>query len=217
MLLVAHRTPRTADGCAALAAAGAGAFELDVQLVDGRLVVSHFVTLPRLPRWVEHDNWRFRLRNRPPFDALFDEMVRLVPSECLVLLDPKLRHGADRVRLSEALAAAVPEGERERYRVSTSDAGDLSRYRAAGFRTWRTIGGRDHLRDVLAAGALPDGGISVRHSLLTSPEVVARLRERATPVVAWTVNDPRRAGRLRDYGVDGLTTDRVAALARALA
>jgi glycerophosphoryl diester phosphodiesterase len=31
-------------------------------------------------------------------------------------------------------------------------------------------------------------------------------------VVAWTVNDPARARRLRDLGVDGVTTDRIAVL-----
>jgi glycerophosphoryl diester phosphodiesterase len=217
MLLVAHRTPLSAAGCAALAAAGAGAFELDVQLIDGRLVVSHFVTLPRLPRWIEHDNWRFRLRNGRPFDAAFADVVRFVPADCRILLDPKLKQGADRVRLAEALAATVPAGERERFVVSTSHPGDLDRYRAAGFPTWRTIGNREHLHAVLAGGRLPDGGLSVRQSLLGDAELVARLRERASPVVAWTVNDARRARQLRDLGVDGLTTDRIAVLAQAVA
>src|SRR3954470_21907062 len=106
MLLVAHRTPLTADGCAELAAAGAGAFEIDVQLVGGRLVVSHFVTLPHLPDWLEHDNWRCRLRGRGPRDLPFEDVVALVPPRCLVLLDPKLPRGSDRVGLADALAAA---------------------------------------------------------------------------------------------------------------
>jgi glycerophosphoryl diester phosphodiesterase len=210
MLLVAHRTPHTAAGCAELAAAGAGAFELDVQVIGGRLVVSHFVTLAGLPDWVEHDNWRFRVRGRGPRDVDFADMVALVPPECLVLLDPKLPRGADRVRLADALAAAIPD--RGRFRVSTADPDDLARYRAAGFRTWRTIGDRGHLREVLAGGALPDEAVSVRHWLLADGAVVARLHERARSVIAWTVNDPARARRLAGWGVDGVTTDSRAVL-----
>ena len=134
-----------------------------------------------------------------------------VPSGCLVLLDPKLPRGSDRVRLAEALAAAITD--RDRFRVSTAGPDDLARYRAAGFRTWRTIGHRDHLRDVLAEGRLPDEGISIRHWLLADAGVVAALHERAESVIAWTVNDPARARRLAGYGVDGITTDSRAVLA----
>jgi hypothetical protein len=204
MLLIAHRTPLTAAGCAELASAGAGAFEVDVQLVAGRLVVSHFVTLARLPGWLEHDNWRFRVRGRGPGDVAFEDALALVPPECLVLLDPKLPRGADRVRLADGLAAAVTE--HNRFRVSTANPDDLDRYRGAGFRTWRTVDDRRQLETVLAGGALPDEGISIRHWRLAA-DVVARLHERAPEVIAWTVNDPARARRLAGYGVDGITTD----------
>lgn len=211
MLLVAHRTPLTAAGCAELAAAGAGAFELDVQFIGGRLLVSHYVTLPHLPGWLEHDNWRFRLRGRGPQDVPFEDVLSLVPPGCLVLLDPKLPRGADRVRLAAALAAAITD--RERFRVSTAGADDLARYRAAGFRTWRTVGNRGHLADVLAENRLPDEGLSVRQWLLADAGLVARLHERAPSVIAWTVNDPARARRLAGYGVNGVTTDSRAVLA----
>lgn len=211
MLLVAHRTPLSAAGCAELAGAGAGAFEVDVQLVGGRLVVSHFVPLPRLPAWLEHDNWQFRLRGRGPADVAFEEVVALVPPDCLVLIDPKLPRGADRIRLADALAAAAPD--RDRFRVSTADPDDLARYRAAGFRTWRTIGDRRHLHSVLAGAALPDEGVSIRHWLLADARVLGRLHDLAAEVIAWTVNDPARARRLAGYGVDGVTTDSRAVLA----
>ncbi|HEY1485233.1 MAG TPA: glycerophosphodiester phosphodiesterase [Micromonosporaceae bacterium] len=210
MLLIAHRTPLTAAGCAELASAGAGAFEVDVQLVAGRLVVSHFVTLARLPGWLEHDNWRFRVRGRGPGDVAFEDALALVPPECLVLLDPKLPRGADPARLADALAAAVPG--RERYRVSTADPADLDRYRGAGFPTWRTISDRRELQIVLAGAVLPDEGVSIRQWLLADAGVVGRLHERAPEVIAWTINDPARARRLAGYGVDGITTDSRAVL-----
>lgn len=209
MLLIAHRTPPTAAGCAELAAAGAGAFELDVQLIGGRLVVSHYVTLGHLPSWLEHDNWRFRLRGRPPFDRPFADVLGLVPPGCLVLLDPKLSRGADRARLTDAILAAVREPER--FRVSSAAADDLDRYRSAGIRTWRTIGTRDHLRDVLTNRTLADEGVSVRQWYLTEA-IVTRLHELVPTVVAWTVNDPARARRLAGFGVDGITTDSRAVL-----
>lgn len=212
MLLVAHRTPLSADGCAALARAGAGTFELDVQFDGTRLLVSHFMRVGRLPRWLEHDNWRLRVvRGDAPADPLFADVVALVPSECTILLDPKLKRGADPVQLATALAGAA--ADRYRFRVSTADPGDLDHYRTAGFRTWRTIGNPAELDLVCAGGELADEGISIRHWLLRDAAVVARLHELARVVVAWTVNDPARARRLRDYGVDGITTDSRAVLA----
>jgi hypothetical protein len=190
MVLIAHRTPLTAAGCAELAAAGAGAFELDVQLIDGRLVVSHYVTLAHLPAWLEHDNWRFRRRGRPPHDLAFDEMVALVPGDCLVLLDPKLRRDTDRALLTDAVIRGISDPAR--FRVSTADPDDLRRYRAAGVRTWRTIGNRADLRDVLTAESLPEEGVSVRQWHLDGA-VLGRLHDLVPTVVAWTVNDPARS------------------------
>ena len=138
MILVAHRTPPTAAGCAALVTAGASAFEVDVQLRDGQLIVSHFLPFLHRPGWFEHDNWRFRWRSGPPFDRPLAAVLELVPPGSTILLDPKLTGPNQRAALCAALAAAL--GERDRFVVSTSDPGDLRRYHAAGFRTWRTIG-----------------------------------------------------------------------------
>jgi glycerophosphoryl diester phosphodiesterase len=48
--------------------------------------------------------------------------------------------------------------------------------------------------------------VTVNHKLL-SRAVVDRLHVLSNTVVAWTVNDVRRAVWLRDNGVDGVTTD----------
>ncbi|WP_373324439.1 glycerophosphodiester phosphodiesterase [Tepidiforma flava] len=58
-------------------------------------------------------------------------------------------------------------------------------------------------------------GISCRHTLLTRP-IVEELRRRGLAVVAWTVDDLDRAQELADWGVDGITTHRVAELREAL-
>ena len=52
-------------------------------------------------------------------------------------------------------------------------------------------------------------GVSCRHSLLT-PRVVEALHAKDLLVVAWTVDDIDRAAELVGWGVDGLTTHRVA-------
>jgi glycerophosphoryl diester phosphodiesterase len=205
MLLVAHRTPRTPDACAAFAAAGAWCFEVDVQLRDDRVVASHFLPFLRVRGWFEHDGRRFRWRGGPPFDPDLDDVLARVPDDRLILVDPKETDPRRRARLVDALAERLPQ--RDRFRVSTDDADDLARYRAAGFRTWRTL---KTPADLSAAcdGDLADDAVSVRHSLLTAGTVAA-LHRMSRPVVAWTVNDAGRARDLRDLGVDAITTDRL--------
>lgn len=204
MLIVAHRTPTTAAGCAALAAAGAHAFELDVQLRGTRLVVSHYLPFLGVRGWLEHDNGRFRWRSGPPRDPALLDIVALIPPQCLILLDPKETEPCRRRALHEALVAALPE--RDRLRVSTDRADDLERYRAAGFQTWRTIKTGRALGHVISSGPVPDAGVSVRHTLLDAASV-ERLHGVTDTVVAWTVRNVARAARLREFGVDGITTD----------
>ena len=55
-------------------------------------------------------------------------------------------------------------------------------------------------------------GVSCRHTLLTM-DVVGKLHERGLQVVAWTVDDIERARELAAWGVDGLTTHKVAEFA----
>jgi glycerophosphoryl diester phosphodiesterase len=212
MLVVAHRTPSTAAGCAEFAAAGARFFEVDVQLAGDTVVVSHYLPFLRLPHWFEHDNWRFRWRSGPPHDMSLRDAVDIVPADCRLLLDPKETDPRRRARLAEELDRVLPG--RERFCVSTDVLEDLARYRAAGFDTWRTIKNKGDLHRVLGAGRLPDQGVSVRHTLLTRTSV-AGLHRVADTVVAWTVNDVARARQLHDLGVDGITTDRIEVMSAA--
>jgi len=57
-----------------------------------------------------------------------------------------------------------------------------------------------------AAGPRDDQAVTVRHTLLER-QTIARLHQLVPQVIAWTVNDVDRALRLRDAGVDGITTD----------
>lgn len=204
MLLVAHRTPTTAFDCAGLAAAGASVFELDVQLVDGRLVVSHFLPVLRRRGWLENDSWRFRWTGRGTPDRSVQDMAGLVPDHCGIALDLKEGEPGRRAELKQRLMVEIRDTDR--YRVSSGDPADLAQFRAAGFRTWRTIGGKRDLERVMGEGQLADEAVSVRHRLL-SREYVDRLHAVVPTIIAWTVNDVGRARALREMGVDGLTTD----------
>ena len=79
--------------------------------------------------------------------------------------------------------------------------------RAHGFRTWRTAATQQELATVVAQGALDEEAVTVRHTLL-NPGTMAQLRDVAPKVIAWTVNDSRRARELMRLGVDGVNTDR---------
>ncbi|MFN2560014.1 MAG: glycerophosphodiester phosphodiesterase [Jatrophihabitans sp.] len=207
MLLVAHRTPRSRAACEVLAAAGARVFEADIQVDDQhRIVVSHYLPMGD---WLQRDNWRVRWHTSAAHDPTLDDVVALVPSGCRVSLDIKERTDEGRRRLIDALIAGF--SDRSRFVVCGGREPDLERLRAAGFRTWRSAGRPAQLRELLAQGPLHDDAVSVRHSLLT-PDVVARLHQQVATVVAWTVNDLRRARRVREFGVDGITTDRPAVL-----
>ncbi len=203
MLLVAHRTPSTRAGCARLAAAGARVFEADVQVdARDRVVVSHYLPMGRAGL-LHRDNWRIRWHRAALRDPTLADVSAVVPDDCLVLLDLKGRARPSRDRLCDVLIDGLPD--RERYRVCSAHPGELARLRSAGFRTWRTVGTGPELRAVVAT-ELPDEAITVRHTLLTV-DAIAQLHRIVPSVVAWTVNDPRRAARLRAMGADGITTD----------
>lgn len=212
MLLVAHRTPASVSRCAHLAAAGARLFEVDVQLRAGHVAVSHYLPLGPAGR-LQRDNWRLRWHTRSHRDPALDHLDAVVPAECRVLLDVKESTTARRRALVDALAEVLPR--RDRYVLCSPQPDDLDRARAAGFATWRTVRDRRELDATLAdgraAGRLPDAAVTIRHSLLDAA-TMGQLHESAAAVVAWTVNDPRRARSLRRLGVSGVTTDRVAVL-----
>jgi glycerophosphoryl diester phosphodiesterase len=184
-------------------------FEVDVQIDDrDRVVVSHY--FPTGPfGLLQRDNWRLRWHTGAARDPRLAEFAGHVPDDCRLLLDLKERTPARRARLRAALIESSIA--RERVLVCSPHGADLDELRAAGFGTWRTAGTATELADVLDASGLPDAAVTIRHSLLTG-QLLRRLHDRVPAVVAWTVNDPARAGRLRDMGVDGVTTDRASVL-----
>lgn len=199
-----HRLPDDPAAIATLAAAGAGGFELDVQLRGGTVVVSHYLPFLQLPGWLEHDGARFRWGGGPPTDRTLAQALAQLPPGALVTLDPKEQR-ADRRSALVAALTADPALPRDRIVVTTGDEQDLARYRAAGLRTWRTADSERDVARVLAAGPV-DEAVAVRHELLDAA-LVRRLREGVGRVSAWTVNDVARARQLLAWGVTAITTD----------
>jgi glycerophosphoryl diester phosphodiesterase len=206
VLLIAHRSPRDRQRCVELAGAGANVFEADVRLHGERLVVSHFVAFPGLGEWLQHDNWRVRLGRSAAGDQPLLEQIESAPEGVRILLDLKEQAPRRRERLVAALAE-LP-ADRSRLIVSSPQVGDLHALRSAGYPTWLSVGNRPKLRRVLAGGAGGMDGMTVRHTLLDA-RTIARLHGTVPVVLAWTVNDPRRARQLADAGIDGVTTDSV--------
>lgn len=207
-LLIAHRLPDTAAQCTALSAAGAGGFELDVQLRGGTVVVSHYLPFLQIPGWLEHDGPRFRWGGGRPRDPRLAEAIARVPKDATIVLDPKEMRAGRRRKLAAAVTAALRElpADRPRCVVTTEAPEQLRTYRAAGIRTWRTAGSSAALAALFDAGPLADAGVAVRHTLLT-PKTVTRLHDLTQTVAAWTVNDAARAQQLAAMGVDAITTD----------
>jgi glycerophosphoryl diester phosphodiesterase len=199
--LVAHRLPASRGDTEAVVAAGATVVELDVRLLGGELVVTHFLPLWRL-RHVQHDHGRFR-RGPDPAAPTLAAALEWLPPALDVLLDLKDDRGEPALRLAAAVVAAV--GDPSRFHASTKNPHVLAVLRAGGLRTWRSVATRRLLGEVLRADS-PDWGLTVRHQLLDAA-TVARLGQRTRHVGAWTVNDVARAQALCGWGVDGITSD----------
>lgn len=203
-IAIAHRAPSSPAACAALVEAGVAVFEIDVQVIDGTLVSSHFLPVhPRLSR-LRRDRRSFTWRRRTPGEIALAEAVAAVPAAAEVLLDLKTDRGEAALALVERLAADALDPAR--CLVSTKGWHTLDAVRAAGYRTWRTVADATALASVLSGPPLPDDAVTVRHTLLRA-EVVDRLRTKVPAVMTWTVNDVGRAGQLLDAGVDGITSD----------
>jgi glycerophosphoryl diester phosphodiesterase len=139
--------------------------------------------------------------------------VGTVPADTRILLDPKEPLTQRRDALVDDIIATLPD--RSRYVVSTGSGTSLRRLREAGFETWHSMGDRPTLERVLASGRVKADAVTVRHTLLDE-STVKRLHGVVDRVIAWTVNGVERAEVLARWGVDGITTDRLAVL-RALA
>jgi glycerophosphoryl diester phosphodiesterase len=207
-LAIAHRAPASAARCAQLVALGASVFEVDIQLIDGVLVSSHFLPLPAVPR-LRHDGRTLTYRRRVGREIGLAEAVAMIPTSARILLDLKTDTGA----AADALVAAVIAADLEpaRFIACTRGWQTLETLRAHGLNTWRTVADAAALRAALRLEPMPDVAVTVKHRLLNAA-VVKALHATGANVMTWTVNDVARARRLVEHGVDGVTSDKAEVL-----
>jgi glycerophosphoryl diester phosphodiesterase len=201
MFVVAHKV-NSAPAVRSLQGVHVEYVELDVRLTRGSVVLSHFQKVVWAAGWLERDNARVRLREGPPYDASIDEITAILPADVTIVFDPKDRESAVRDHLADVLTECVDPA---RHIVSSRRAGDLRSFARAGFRTWQTVDTPAQIRE-LSQQKLAADGVTVRHRALTAAHVSA-LHEVTDTVVAWTVNNERRAVELAGMSVDGITTD----------
>jgi glycerophosphoryl diester phosphodiesterase len=191
--------------------AGVDLVEVDVWYANGRLHARHERAVWRLP--VIYDKWRVELR--PELFSLTD-LLFLVGDHARVLVDVK---GAN-PRLPSAIAAAVRSADAagrvaicgQYWPVLDAIAREEPR-----LDLYHSLGQRKHFAIYRQATPQPDGvrvaGVSALHKLLTEADV-RLFQARGLRVIAWTVNKAAEAGKLADWGVDGITSDRLDLLAQ---
>ncbi len=209
---VAHRTPATSSAAAALHAAGADHFELDLRLIGDDVLVTHFLPLVRRVPLVQHDGWRFRVGRRDPPALTLAAARSLVPDTASLVLDLKDDRGDGSFALARRLCAEIDDPGR--HVVASKDWTALTLLAGEGFRVWRTVDDDRRLGALLRYGCGDAHAVTIRKRYLLRPST-ARALAQVAPVgsyVAWTVNDTGQAGALLDQGVGGLTTDDPAVL-----
>jgi len=204
--MIAHRTPADRPSCEALAASGANVFEVDVMLAaDDEIVLSHDIPFLTAAPWFRHDGLRMMVSRHPAGPPL-EAVAEMLPPQVEMLFDLKCDRGTEAFRLVRKLLTLGLDPSR--CYVSSKNWRSLEELEREGFRTWRSVAHSWALRGLLHDDAAPGYAVTVRHSLLTGGEggTVERLH-RLGKVMAWTVNDPRRAAELVEAGVDGVTSD----------
>lgn len=194
---------------------GADFLEVDLWVRRGRFEARHERHLPG-PLPVLYERWYLRPAPRPIYRL--EELLPACHGRAGVFLD--LKNGPDAAPDLVRRALDEPGGRGARVAASSTNWPLLRGVKATRpdldlYYSVDTPSQFDLFRSVLEHDPLP-AGVSCRHSLLTEG-VVARFHADGLAVVAWTVDEAERARALADWGVDAITTDRVAALRAALA
>ena len=204
--LVAHRAGNQLDLLRAAEDDHSGAIvEADVNLFRGRLEVRHLKTLGPLPvfwdRWQVAPPWRPRL--------LLSELLAAAAPGTELMLDLK---GKD-PRLAERVVAELePYFGARRLTVCTRAWPLLEAFEDLPVRRIHSIGTARQLRALIRRGsATRIEGVSI-HERLLDLAAVTELRRVAGVVMTWPVNDLTRAAELAGLGVDGLISDKPAAI-----
>jgi glycerophosphoryl diester phosphodiesterase len=210
--LIAHGAGNTARLARAAIEAGADLLEVDLWVHGDRLEARHERAMYPLPFLFE--KWYLRIAPRRPFGLT--ELLTENDGRAGIFLD--LKNGGERA--AELIRRSV-EMNAPGIRIAAS-AQQWAILRAISrvcpaVETFYSIDVPAKLDLFLSISErdVHPAGVSCRHELLTAP-IVDRLHQRGLLVVAWTVDEVDRAAALAAWGVDGITTHRVAAIREAL-
>lgn len=204
--LIAHGGGNGIELVQAAIEAGADFLEVDLWVHRGRFEARHERAAYPLPFLFE--KWYLRRLPRKPFGLA--ELLRASAGRSRIFLD--LKNGG--VVAARLVRRSLDEaGPGVRLAASSQDwwllrsVGELS----PEVELFYSIDVRAKLDLFLSVieRDLHPRGVSCRHDLL-SAELVQLLHEHGLSVVAWTVDDLERARVLAAWGVDGITTHRIA-------
>ncbi len=187
-----------------------GLAEADLRLHRGRVEVRHLKTLGPLP--VLWDRWRIA----PGWNARLSlgELLDSWPAGEGLMLDLK----GSRRRLSELVVAELGRRLDDRpFAICARAQSLLEPFADLPVPRFCSLGSARQLRLFLQS---PDSGrldgVSI-HERLLDAEVVRALKARTSLVLSWPVNRFDRAVELLGFGVDGLISDDVPAVAASVA
>ena len=212
-LLIAHRAGNSAAEAERAFDAGADYLETDLWVHNGHFEARHERRLPfGIPGLYEKWHLSRLSRERDPFGAL----LRASGKRAGIFLD--LKNGGEQPSVvmarslqeaDVALPIAVSSQHWSSLRAVARAAPAIAVYYSVD-----STAKLDLLLSVARRDPYP-AGTSCRHTLLDL-ETVERLHGAGLAVVAWTVDDARRATELAEIGVDAITTHHVAELRSAL-
>lgn len=203
LLRIAHRAANTLDGLRAAEKAKCDVAEADVWYYRGRLEVRHSKTMGRVPllwdRWLLQPAWRPRLT--------LEELANEAEHGTLLMLDLKGGHRD----LSEAVIAEMRRNaEGQRYLVCSQWWDSLEPFKDVeeAF-VIHSAGSARMVRDVVTRLSWGQRHAVAAHRKLLSKAVVERLHEHAESVISWPINTRAALEQVREFGVDGITSDSI--------
>lgn len=208
-LTVAHGAGNDRRRLLAALKAGIDIIEADVWRHRGNLVARHEHGMSFLP--FVYDKWYMRLSLRKP--PSLAEMVDAARGDSLIMLDLK---GRSNGFLKDLLRFIDEQGLAEEIVLSSQRWELLDEARKAipvlpicySIDNWGQLSA---FKNLLAEGK-PPAAISIRH-LRLSQGLIRAAKGQDVAILAWTVDDPKRAHELVSWGVDGIISNSLSLLA----
>ncbi len=206
LFVVAHRAGNSIGELHAAEDAGAGIVEADVWARRGALEVRHLKTMGPIP--ILWDRWRLAPGWTPRLSLA--ELVGATNPATELLLDLKGTDPLLPVMVVETMAREAPG---RAYAVCSRNWDLLEEFRHyPAVRVLHSVGSPAQLRTVWSRLTWHDDHAISIHRRLLSEAAVAALKEKASAVVTWPINNAGHLEEVAGWGVDGVTTDSLALL-----